>query len=181
MIGVVIALIALPACSNRNSNWRDASRASANLAPSPQEEKGAVIQAYAAATWGWRGWFADHTWIAVKAANADAYTVYEVIGWRLRRYDSVVRASEDIPDRHWFGSEPRLLLDIRGDKAAALIPRVQQAVTDYPYSNQYTIWPGPNSNTFTAWIAHEVPELGLKLSFRAIGKGYSLDKSKKSL
>ena len=32
------------------------------------------------------------------------------------------------------------------------------------------MWPGPNSNSFTAWIALEVPELGLNLPAKAIGK-----------
>ena len=31
---------------------------------------------------------------------------------------------------------------------------------------------GPNSNTFTAWIAKQVPELELDLPFSAIGSGY---------
>jgi len=31
---------------------------------------------------------------------------------------------------------------------------------------------GPNSNTFTAWMACKVPELNLKLSDPAIGKNY---------
>ena len=176
LISMIIAATTLAACSNRSPNWREASRASAGFAPLPAEESGAVLQAYAAAAWGWRGWFADHTWVAVKEENADSYTVYEVIGWRLRRYSSVVRASKDVPDRHWFGNSPKLLLDIRGDKAAALIPRVQQAVADYPYADEYTVFPGPNSNTFTAWIASEVPPLELKLPLRAVGKNYPLDK-----
>ena len=34
------------------------------------------------------------------------------------------------------------------------------------------MWPGPNSNTFVAWVAREVPELGLDLPPTAIGKDY---------
>ena len=34
------------------------------------------------------------------------------------------------------------------------------------------MWPGPNSNTFTAWIARAVPELELNLPSTAIGKDY---------
>ncbi|WP_231882966.1 DUF3750 domain-containing protein, partial [Oleiphilus sp. HI0132] len=45
----------------------------------------AVIQVYGADAWGWRGWFAIHTWIAVKARDASEYTVLEVIGWRAKR------------------------------------------------------------------------------------------------
>jgi hypothetical protein len=34
------------------------------------------------------------------------------------------------------------------------------------------VWPGPNSNTFTAWIAREVPALGLDLPPTAVGKDW---------
>jgi hypothetical protein len=35
------------------------------------------------------------------------------------------------------------------------------------------MWPGPNSNTFTAWVLRGVPELGADLPPTAIGKDYS--------
>jgi hypothetical protein len=34
------------------------------------------------------------------------------------------------------------------------------------------IWPGPNSNTFVAFVARQVPELALDLPPTAIGKDY---------
>ncbi len=42
----------------------------------------------------------------------------------------------------------------------------------YPYAKTYTLWPGPNSNTFVAWIARAVPELEVDLPATAIGKDY---------
>jgi len=42
----------------------------------------------------------------------------------------------------------------------------------YPWKTTYKAFPGPNSNTFTAWIAKQVPELELDLPFSAIGSGY---------
>jgi hypothetical protein len=65
-----------------------------------------------------------------------------------------------------------LLLDIRGEKAETLIPKVIQAVNDYPHKTNYHAWPGPNSNTFTAFIGRQVPELRLDLPSTAIGKDY---------
>jgi hypothetical protein len=53
-----------------------------------------------------------------------------------------------------------------------LIKRIDKAAREYPYANEYTVWPGPNSNTFTAWIARAVPELGVDLPATAIGKDY---------
>ena len=42
----------------------------------------------------------------------------------------------------------------------------------YPWKTTYKAFPGPNSNTFTARIAKNVPELELELPFSAIGSGY---------
>ena len=162
----------LAACNSDRGEWHTSSRASAGFAPLPVDEPEAVIQAYAAAAWGWRGWFGDHTWVATKKPGADSYTVYEVIGWRLRYNGSVVRIARDVPDRFWFGARPKLLLDVRGAPAVALVDRVDAAARRYPYAAEYKVFPGPNSNTFTAWIARQVPELQLKLPFRAFGRGY---------
>ncbi len=65
-----------------------------------------------------------------------------------------------------------LLADKRGPGADALIGRIDRAARDYPYAAEYTMWPGPNSNTFTAWVGRAVPELELDLPPTAIGKDY---------
>jgi hypothetical protein len=54
-----------------------------------------------------------------------------------------------------------------------LIKRIDEAARDYPYAKEYTLWPGPNSNTFTAWIGRAVPELGIDLPATAIGKDFT--------
>ena len=48
----------------------------------------------------------------------------------------------------------------------------ERAVAAYPYPRSYRIWPGPNSNTFTAFVLREVPELRVDLPGHAIGKDY---------
>lgn len=153
-------------------DWRTASRESAGIAPDPLTTQEAVVHVYGAKAWGWRGWFAVHTWIAAKEAGAKSYTVYEVIGWRANRGLPVLRISSDLPDRLWFGAQPELLIEHSGKGAEELITAVDQAARDYPWKDEYKVFPGPNSNTFTAWVAQQVPELNLKLPFRAIGKGY---------
>ena len=116
---------------------------------------------------------ADHTWVSTKPKNGSSYTVYEVIGWRMvKGYDSVLRVEKDVPDRLWYGKKPKVLVDLRGEKVDRLVERVHSAAAQYPYKNQYSLVFGPNSNTFTAWISCKIPELNLKLSRRAIGKGY---------
>jgi hypothetical protein len=172
LLPVLVLLGFLLNCSPRQ-DWRTASRESAGLAPDPATTKEAVLQVYGAPAWSWRGWFAIHTWIAAKPSGADHYTVYEVIGWRLRSAGSPVRIATDLPDRFWYGKRPRLLQDLRGDQVDELIKQVTAAARRYPWQHEYSLFPGPNSNTFTAWIAREVPALKLDLPFSALGSGYA--------
>lgn len=160
----------LTGCSG--GDWQTASREPAGIAPAPDATPEAVIQVYAAPTWGWRGWFAVHTWISAKRSDEEYYTVYEVIGWRLRWAQSVVRMEPDEPDRYWYGERPRLLADLRGPGTDAVIDKIDAAALSYPWPDTYKAFPGPNSNTFTAWVIRQVPELDVDLPFSAIGSGY---------
>ncbi|WP_026375845.1 DUF3750 domain-containing protein [Aestuariibacter salexigens] len=168
----LILLILVSACSN--NNWRTASREPAGIAPDPSEVNEAVIEVYAADAFRWRGWFAVHTWLAVKPVDADEYTVYEVVGWRVNQGLPALRQYQtSTPDRYWYGARPEKVLSITGDKAKRLIPDIQQAVEKYPWANEYKVFPGPNSNTFPAWIGLQIPELELDMPFSAIGSGYA--------
>jgi hypothetical protein len=165
--------VAVASLVRANGDWRTASHEPVGLAPDAASTPEPVVQVYAARTFGARGLFGSHTWVAAKPANAKAWTVYEVIGWRLRWSDSVVAIHERAPDARWYGNAPELLADRRGAGVDALIARIDSAARAYPYANEYTMWPGPNSNTFTAWIARNVPELRLDLPPTAIGKDYA--------
>ncbi|MDE0814986.1 MAG: DUF3750 domain-containing protein [Alphaproteobacteria bacterium] len=154
------------------SDWHTASREAARIAPDPMQVREAVVHVYGARAFSWRGAFGVHTWIAAKPSNATAYTVYQVIGWRLRSGLDVLSIKQDVPDRYWFGSKPELLAEQRGDGVDALIEKIDRAARAYPYKDEYTVWPGPNSNTFTAWVARHAPELKLDLPPTAIGKDF---------
>lgn len=167
----LMASLLIIGCSG--DGWRTASRESAGIAPDPASNPEPIIQVYAADAWGWRGIFAVHTWIAVKPRQADSYTVFEVVGWRARQGLPVLRSTQDLPDRYWYGSRPELLLDKRGPGVDELIDKIRQAVENYPWKQEYRLFPGPNSNTFPAWVALQVPELGLELPWRAIGSGWA--------
>lgn len=158
-------------CST-DRDWRTASRDSAGIAPDPSRTDEAILQVYGADAWGWRGWFAIHTWIAAKRTGEDVYTVYDVVGWRAYQGRSVMRVFQDVPDRYWYGAKPRLLKEHRGSGVDDLIDAVDRAARTYPWKTTYKAFPGPNSNTFTAWIAKQVPDLELRLPLSAIGSGY---------
>lgn len=173
LVAVAVAVPAFVLYANvTGQDWRSASRDGIGLAPDPIATPEAVVQVYAARAVRWRGAFGVHTWIAVKPARADQYTVFEVNGWRLRRNGTAVVRSHRLADGRWFGNKPTLLTELRGDNAAALIPRVEAAVDSYPYASEYRVWPGPNSNTFTAHVLRAVPELRADLPPTAIGKDY---------
>lgn len=169
MLGlIVLACGVAPA----HGDWRQARRDASGQAPDPASTVDPVIQVYAARTVGWRGALAVHSWIVVKPRGAAAYTRYEVVGWGVDRGMPAVRINRMGPDDHWFGSRPQLLADRRGDAVDALIGRVEIAIAAYPYPASYRTWPGPNSNTFVAYVTRAVPELRVDLPPTAIGKDF---------
>ncbi len=95
-----------------------------------------------------------------------------MVGWRKRRNLSVVVSERDYPDRYWFGNEPELFVDIRGKDADAIMDKLLKAIASYPHANDYMMFPGPNSNTFTSYVGRMVPELRLDLPPTAIGKDF---------
>ncbi len=170
---VAITLISsiFSSCSS-GEHWSTASRESAKIAPNPSSTNEAVLQVYGADAWGWRGWFAIHTWIAAKRTGEKSYTVYDVVGWRGYRGQQVLRITQDIPDRYWYGAKPRVITEHIGQGVDDLIDAVDKAARAYPWKTVYKAFPGPNSNTFTAWVAKQVPELALDLPLSAIGSWY---------
>lgn len=154
-------------------DWRTATHRSAGIAPDPAVHPEAVVQVYASRTFGWRGAFAVHTWVAAKSAAADRYTRYEVIGWRALGGGSALSVSDGVPpDAEWYGAAPVLIGDLRGADAEAVIAKLPAAAERYPYTHRYRAWPGPNSNTFVAHLGREIPELALNLPSLAIGKDW---------
>jgi len=159
-----------PAATVTRANWATAPRHSAGIAPDPvQLADTAIVQVYAAATYGWRGFFAVHPWIIYKRRGETAYTRFDVVGWRAPQ---VVQRNYAVPDGLWYGATPELLVDHRGDHVEAMIDAIDAAISSYPFADQYRTFPGPNSNTFLAHIGREVPTLQLDLPANAIGKDY---------
>ena len=179
-LGFVLAIalflpLAVNACMfGRDASvpWYEARRDATGLAPDPKTTPEAVIQVYAARAVSWRGIFAVHTWIVVKPTNAAAFTRYEVVGFGVSDTVSSVRVDRSGPDNYWFGAKPELIYDKRGAGVDGMIEKVREAVKAYPYPHEYRAWPGPNSNTFVAFVVRSVPELAVSLPSNAIGKDW---------
>ena len=132
----------------------------------------ATLRVYAARTWGPKGIFAVHSWIAMKKEHSEKFEVVQVIGWRQDALGNVLFRETNVPIDSWWGNEATLLLDLHGPEVASIIDKVDAAIMTYPWKQEYTLYPGPNSNTFTAWIGLQVPEMGLDLPATAIGKDW---------
>ncbi|MCB9091476.1 MAG: DUF3750 domain-containing protein [Halobacteriovoraceae bacterium] len=165
-----IIFFILFSCSHKN--WKEASRESIGIAPKAEELKEDIVQIYYARAFSWRGYFGIHPWVAWKKVEDSQYTVAQVTAWNLRRENTSVSVSQDLPDRLWFDSRPSVLFELRGKKARAAIEKMKPLIDSYPFSNQYRVWPGPNSNTFIAYLIRNVDELNLELPAHAVGKDY---------
>jgi hypothetical protein len=142
---------------------------STGMLPPASAEPEARLLIFTGRTGRWRGIFAVHSWIVLKPENATSWSRYDVVGW-----GPPVRNNGWAPDSHWFGNVPRVLLDVRGAQAAALIPKAQAAIAAYQYSHagDYRLWPGPNSNTFVATVLRAMPEVETTLPSNAVGKDF---------
>ena len=152
---------ALYASKEHPRSFRDADWSTVGMLPPATADRDARLLVFTGRTGRWKGIFAVHSWVVFKAQNATAWNRYDVVGW-----GQPVRFNGWDPDGRWFGDTPRVLVDIRGEKAVALIPKVRNAIRAYDYGRfgDYRIWPGPNSNTFTAAVLRAVPEI--EVTFR---------------
>jgi hypothetical protein len=150
-------------------NWHSADWSSTGTLPSAAAETEAMVGVYAARSGRWKGVVAVHHWIVVKPAGAPAYVRYDVVGW-----GKPVRRNAYAPDARWFGNAPKVIREVRGAAAEALIGPIEAAVAEYPWSGSgtYRVWPGPNSNSFVAYVLRRVPELGAEMAPTGIGKDY---------
>jgi hypothetical protein len=152
--------------------WSEADWSSAHLLPAARTRPEALVHVYAARTGRWKGIFAHHSWIVVKDKGAGGYTRYDKVAW-----GRPVKINNWAPDARWYGHRPVLVGAVEGPAAEALIPKIRAAVARYPYnhSGDYSVWPGPNSNSFVAYVLASIPEAGIALPPTAIGKDWRVD------
>lgn len=174
----VIVIFLLPAAltvgwwrlQERPPSWRAADWSSSGLLPEASSSEEAAVYVLAARTGGLKGAFAVHSWIVTKRAGAEAYTRYDKVGW-----GTPVRVNSYAADGRWYSNAPDIVCQAHGAQAEALIPAMEEAISDYPYAHRgdYRAWPGPNSNSFVAHVARAVPALGSCLLPNATGRDYA--------
>jgi hypothetical protein len=164
-----LAAAAIWVTKEHPASWRVAKWTSSHALPDPQTNSEARVTIFAAATGGFKGAFAVHSWIVLKKQDAPRYDRYDVVGW-----GEPVRKNGYEPDGYWYSNAPQKVWEINGEQAEALIPRIEAAIAAYPHNVRggYRLWPGPNSNTFVASILRAVPEIDAVLPANAIGRDY---------
>ena len=165
----ILARAAVYAIGNDPRSWRDADWSSTGILPKAADFAPARVIIFTGTAGAWKGVFSVHSWIVVKRANDARWTRFDVVGW-----GEPVRLNNWPVDGLWYGNKPVMLADISGAEAEKLIPRIESAVKTYDYAQagDYRIWPGPNSNSFTAAILRTVPELGVALPPNAVGRDF---------
>jgi hypothetical protein len=168
----IAARAGLYAVEGHPRSWREANWSSSHMLPPAASDPRARVLVFAARAGGWKSVFAVHTWVVVKPENAVAYTRYDVMG-----FGRPIRVNMHAADAYWYSDCPRLVADVRGAPAATAIAKIEAAVKSYPYAawGSYRVWPGPNSNTFTATLLRAAPELEIAMPSEAVGRDFRAD------
>ena len=101
----------------------------------------AILRVYAARTWGTKGMFAVHSWIAMKHQESHDWEVSQVIGWKQGAGGKVLWRERNVPIDSWWGKEATMLLELRGEEAESILDKVDAAIEEYPWKNEYTLYP----------------------------------------
>lgn len=128
---------------------------------------------------------AVHTWFVIeKFGVRDRYEVWATFG---KFTGSTVRKNAVLPQqgfrRSFFDDpiKPRKLTVAHccgsitgreGSDVEKLYTSICQSPENYPWLTRYRLWPGPNSNTYTAYFLKKYPQLTLKLPYTAVGKNW---------
>ena len=118
------------------------------------------------------GAVADHYWFVV--FDEDLATCHRWEVWQTKNTGGYrighVHCDLKAPDADVGGGPSRIAAEWRGAAARSLRSVLERA-ENYPHCHRYRYWPGPNSNTFAAWVLREAG-LEYRLGWRAIGCDY---------
>ena len=159
---------ALYASKERPASFREADWSSVGMLPEAGADREARFLVFTGRTGRWKGIFAVHSWVVFKRKTPPP-------GAATTWWAGASLCATTVGRPTGAGSAmSRACWSMCADPAAALIPRVKAAIADYSYNNfgDYRIWPGPNSNTFTARSCARCPQLEATLPSNAVGKDF---------
>jgi hypothetical protein len=120
------------------------------------------------------GVFAVHYWFTVLQPESGRCDRWEV--WQSKDAGGVsvghLHCNLKAPDAGVGGGPARLAAEWNGEMASRIFSVLEAASSQYPYCSRYLPWPGPNSNTFVAWVLRRAG-IDFPLPWKAIGKDYA--------
>lgn len=117
------------------------------------------------------GLLAVHSWFVVFEPGGDCHRC-EVWQTKNAGGTSIGHVHRDLkpPDAGVGGGPARIAREWTG-AGAERISAVLESCSSYPYCHRYLAWPGPNSNTFAAWVLRQAG-VAHRLPWRAFGRGF---------
>jgi len=117
------------------------------------------------------GAFAVHYWFVVfEGARAERWEV-----WQRKNAGGTsighVHCNLKHPDDGVGGGPYRIATEWQGEAALRIHAVLREIETRYPDCHRYVLWPGPNSNSFVAWVLEQAG-IDFRLGLRGIGRGY---------
>lgn len=120
------------------------------------------------------GAVADHYWFVATDEATGRTERWEV--WQSPNAGGVsfghVHRDLKHPDEGVGGGPTRIVSRWSGDAATKLAGVLEKCADEYPHRDHYFPWPGPNSNTFVAWVLRQAG-IDFDLSWKALGKDYA--------
>ena len=117
------------------------------------------------------GWLAVHCWFVVFEPGGACHR-WEV--WQTRDAGGIsighVHCDLKTPDAGVGGGPARIAAEWRGDQASR-VTEVLRKADAYPHCDRYLAWPGPNSNTFAAWVLRQAG-IEHRLPWQAFGRNF---------
>jgi hypothetical protein len=116
------------------------------------------------------GWLAVHYWFVVDDGARHRWEVWQTADAGGR---SVGHLHCDLkaPEADVGGGPSRVEAVWRGEEARRIAEVLARCGATYPFCARYFPWPGPNSNTFAAWVLAQAG-IDYRLGWRALGRNY---------
>jgi hypothetical protein len=120
------------------------------------------------------GAIAEHYWFVVFDSRTGDCERWEV--WQTKdaggRSFGHVHCNLKEPGAGVGGGPARISAEWRGEEAAKIQAVLNKTEDLYPHRDRYLPWPGPNSNTFVAWVLREAG-IAFALPWKALGKDFT--------
>jgi hypothetical protein len=118
------------------------------------------------------GLFAAHYWFnVIEDGRCDRWEV-----WQTRNAGGIshghLHCNLKAPEAGVGGGPVRVAGEWHGAEAARLKEILVKAKELYPHCHRYLPWPGPNSNTFAAWVLRRAA-IEYALPWKAIGRNFA--------